>query len=106
MAFVKGTPKPAGSGRKKGQICRLAADVRTKLQEMGCDPIEGLARIGMAAEADGELAVASHCFGRLSKFCYPELRAVEARLVDDQGKDRNLTVEFLDVIVNESDSAA
>src|SRR6185503_2272964 len=82
MPFQKGQPRPANAGRKKGSTCKLTADVRTRLQELGCDPIEGLARVGMAAESKGERAVASRCFAELANYVYPKRRAVEISGID------------------------
>lgn len=82
--------KVEGSGRKRGQTCLLSADVRTRLESMGCDPIEGLARI--AAEPLATLELQAHCYGKLSRFCYPELRATDHRFVDEEGKDRTFTL--------------
>ncbi|HZL57798.1 MAG TPA: hypothetical protein VFC21_11975 [Bryobacteraceae bacterium] len=80
MAFVKGTPKPPGSGRKKGQVCRLAADVRSKLQELGCDPIEGLARLAM--DPDSERPIVARCLTELAQYVYPKRRAIEISGID------------------------
>lgn len=80
MPFAKGTPKPKGSGRKKGQICRLASDVRARLQELGCDPIEGQALIAM--DADVPVAIRQRCFAELSQYVYPKRRSVEISGID------------------------
>lgn len=88
--FQKGHKKIEGSGRKKGQTCILATDVRTRLQELGCDPIAGLAIIAAREDVSPELQ--AHCLGKLSKFCYPELKATDHRFVDEDGKDRSFTL--------------
>jgi len=62
MPAPKGHPK--WGGKKKGsKHLTLAKDVRTKLEEMGCDPISGLAAIAMDENSDP--ALKAHCFGKL-----------------------------------------
>ncbi len=80
MKFQKGHKKVPGSGRRKGQTCRLAADVRAKLQEMGCDPIEGMAILSM--DESVEVAIRASCFKELAQYCYPKRRAVEISGLD------------------------
>jgi len=43
---------------------------------MGCDPIEGLARIALDPEIRPELRV--RCFAELAQYVYPKRKAVEA----------------------------
>lgn len=43
--FTPGTPKPAGSGRKRGQPNRITLEVAEKLRRLDCDPMEGMATI-------------------------------------------------------------
>lgn len=76
MPFAKGMQKVAGSGRKKGEGGKLARDVSTRLESMGCDPIAGLARIAIACE-QSEPAISAHCYAKLANKVYPDRRAVE-----------------------------
>ena len=41
-----------GPGRPPGSISSRTRLIQEKLADMGCDPIEGMAKIGMAAEKD------------------------------------------------------
>lgn len=75
MPFVKGTPKPPGSGRKKGSINKLALTVASKLEELGCDPIEGMALI--AADRNCPRDVRVKCYAELAQYVYPKRKAVE-----------------------------
>ncbi|MEW5251268.1 hypothetical protein [Microbulbifer sp. 2201CG32-9] len=43
-------------GRTKGTPNKRTQQVQEKLQALGCDPVEGLARIGMQAERDAREA--------------------------------------------------
>ena len=45
-------------GRSKGTPNKATLEVQERLEELGCDPIEGMARIGMEAEQRGEFQLA------------------------------------------------
>lgn len=94
MPFKPGDPKPPGSGRKKKTeafyprlsprnedtakpLPKLARYVTERLEQLGLDPIAGLARIGIKAEEAGEFGVARLCYSDLAQFVYPRRRAVE-----------------------------
>ena len=78
MPFKKGDPKPPGSGRKKGQKSKDKQALEAKLDALKCgDPIEALARVGMQAEADGDLSVAANCYKELAQYRWPKLKAIE-----------------------------
>lgn len=81
MPFVKGQKRPKGAGRKKGEPGKLARDVQSRLEELGCDPIAGLARIAKATEKS-EPAVSAHCYKALANKIYPDRKAVEHAGVD------------------------
>ncbi len=80
MPFVKGMKKVAGSGRKVGTPCKLASDVRARLQELGCDPIEGMAKLAMDEKTP--VAIAQRCHAELAQYVYPKRRAVEISGID------------------------
>lgn len=50
MGAPKGRPKPAGAGRKKGTLNKANKSMQEKLDALGCDPIEGMARIAVDCE--------------------------------------------------------
>ncbi len=90
MPFVKGGSKPAGSGRKKGQLAikrhevqpgnaprhtPLTAKVADRLAALGCDPIEILAKVAMDKNHAIELRVS--CAKELASYVYPKLKAIE-----------------------------
>lgn len=92
MPFKPGDAKPPNSGRKKGQgdavprvrtegtttpRPKFTREVSERLEVLGLDPISGLARIGIRAEAAGELAIAKSCYAELAQYVYPKRRAVE-----------------------------
>lgn len=73
MPFQKGRAKTGG--KKKGYINKLAATVREKLEELGCDPIEGMARI--ALDEKNAIEVRVKCQSELANYIYPKRKAVE-----------------------------
>lgn len=94
MPFQKGMRKVPGSGRKPGQTCRLAADVRTKLQEMGCDPIEGLARLAM--DPKSERPIVARCLTELAQYVYPKRRSVEISGIDGAAIEVNANTSAIE----------
>ena len=48
--FTKGTPKPPGSGRKKGQVNRSTREARERLADHGCNLDLALANAIMAKD--------------------------------------------------------
>src|SRR5215468_3229729 len=75
MPFKKGMNKVAGSGRKKGIIPPDKKTVREMLAAIGCDPIEGLARIAMDENENKQLR--ARCYTELAGYCWPKLRSIE-----------------------------
>lgn len=66
---------PKSGGRAKGTPNRKTQEVANKLYELGCDPIEGMARIAMDNTQPTELRV--RCYAELAVYMYPKRKAVE-----------------------------
>jgi hypothetical protein len=101
MPFVKGMPRPAGAGRRKGSPQKLppkdkpdigyksqstgprisvgstvmGRDVSARLRALGCDPIEGMAILAMDKGNSPELR--GRMFSELAQYEYPKLKAIE-----------------------------
>lgn len=93
--FQRGSARPDGAGRRSGELYGVRARIANKLDEMGVDPITGLALLGWMREkcapCRGKGKVAKDANKKLSKsnplvqctFCHgttfeyipPELRA-------------------------------
>lgn len=82
----RGGSKPGErrGGRVKGTPNRATLDVADKLRKLGCDPIEGMARIAMGVDGDGnplnpqpsiELTAKMHA--ELAQYVAPKRKAVE-----------------------------
>jgi hypothetical protein len=70
-----GTPKPGD--RRTGTPKERSTDLspRARLEELGCDPIEGMARIAMDEKNAPELR--ARMYKELALLAYPRLKAVE-----------------------------
>jgi hypothetical protein len=62
-------------GRQKGTPNRLTTTVRETLEEMGCNPIQGMARIAMNPKASLELQ--GRMYAELAQYEYPKRKAIE-----------------------------
>jgi hypothetical protein len=73
-------PGERRGGRKKGTPNRRTTEVTERLAELGCGPIEGMARIAMDDANAPELR--GRMFSELAGFVAPKRRAVEHTGVD------------------------
>jgi hypothetical protein len=93
MPFATGTPKPTGSGRKKGTPNRSSLEVAERLRELDCDPIEGMARIAMDEKHTPELR--ARMYSELATYLFPKRRAVELAADPVTPQQSKLVVEFV-----------
>ena len=70
-----GSPKTGG--RKKGTPNKKSQDVQAKLDALGCDPIEGMAKIAQQAMSEGDLPLAGNMFKELAQYVTPKLKSIE-----------------------------
>lgn len=92
MPFTQGMKRPANAGRKRGSPTKRTAEVRERLAALNCDPIEGMARIALNKRVD--VGIRAGMYKELAKYVAPQLRAMDHRLVDDEGKDRSFLGEI------------
>lgn len=62
-------------GRAPGTPNRTTAEVRERLESLGCDPIAGMARIAMNPRVKVE--VRARIYAELAQYVYPKRKAVE-----------------------------
>ena len=93
MPFATGTPKPAGSGRKKGTPNRSSLEAAERLRELNCDPIEGMARIAMDEKHSPELR--GRMFAELAHYVAAKPKAVELAADPVAPAQSKLVVEFV-----------
>lgn len=58
-------------------------DIAERLKELGVDPVEGMARIALTAERNGNLVLAQKTYADLLQYCAPKLKAVEHSIAPD-----------------------
>ena len=92
MPFTTGHPKLANSGRRKGTPNRLTGDIAARLEALGCDPIEGMARLAMDEENTPELR--GRMYAELSSYLYPKRKSVELASDTHSGVPRLITVRY------------
>lgn len=76
MARPKGTKNP-NAGRKKGTPNKDKQALRERLAAMGCDPIDGMAKIAQEAMSEKDYPLAGNMFKELARYTYPALKAIE-----------------------------
>ena len=64
-----------GPGRPKGSRTKQQLQVEERLRELGCDPIEGMARIAMDETMPIEVRV--RMYAELAQYIAPKRRAIE-----------------------------
>ena len=77
-------------GRTAGTPNKRTLDVIERLDEFGCDPIEGMAKIALDPQTPIELR--ARMFSDLAQYVAPKRRAVEHSPSDGTG---NLTISWL-----------
>jgi len=101
MPFVAGQPKPANSGRKRGTNAKrinvghtqMSGPVSERLRALGCDPIEGMARLAMDVNNTPELR--GRMYAELAQYEHPKRRAIEHSLGPDPTEELGSAKESL-----------
>lgn len=62
-------------GRKRGTPNKKTLDAAERLAALGCDPLEGMARIAMSEDA--ELPLRGRMYIELAQYLYPKRKAVD-----------------------------
>lgn len=73
MPFQKGRAKTGG--KKSGTHNKITRDVVALLDSLGCNPLEGLARI--ATDEKVPIAIRARCHAEVAKYVHPQLKSVE-----------------------------
>ncbi len=66
-------------GRKKGTPNKRTADIQARLDKMGCDPIEGMARIAKDAMKAKNPNLALTAYKELAQYVAPKRKSVEMK---------------------------
>lgn len=82
-------------GRVKGSVNKSTRDVTTRLADLNCDPIEGMARIALNEQNPPELR--GRMFAELAQYVAPKRKAVEHSGVNGEPlQRRNITIRFVE----------
>lgn len=73
MPRPKGLPKTGG--RRSGTPNKRQHELTVKLEQLGCDPIEGLAQMAMDPQTAPELKV--RCYAELAQYVHAKRKAVD-----------------------------
>ena len=76
----KGGKRP-GAGRPKGAINKRSKELTERLDDLGVDPIEGMAMISADPTTSPELKF--QCFKELAQYIAPKPKAVEQHTTGD-----------------------
>ena len=87
-------PGERRGGRTKGTPNKRTLEVQERLQELGCDPIEGMVRIGTAAEQRGEYQLAGQMYKELAQYVAPKRRVTQHSA--DPDKPHELVIRIID----------
>ena len=90
MGRPKGLVKTGG--RKAGTPNRNTQDLIERLATLGCDPIEGLARIAMDPATKPELKF--RCFAELAQYVHPKRKATDI-LIESTEQPPKLVIEYI-----------
>src|SRR5215510_8621978 len=78
-------------GRLKGTPNKRTQDLTERLAELGCDPVEGMAKLAMDPNNSPDLK--GRMYAELAQYVYPKRRAVEQTVIDP--KDEMTEEEIL-----------
>ena len=106
---MRGAPK--GNQNRKGKVNKRSVEIAERLESMGCDPIEGMARIALDCEtafysklkelAQGEdidipglykdLGLAGQMYKELAQYVAPKRKAIEMNVTGKMSLEQMLT---------------
>lgn len=92
-------------GRSSGTVNKRTEDVIERLQALGRDPIEGMAKLAMDETID--LSIRAQMYKELAQYVAPKRKAVEMQIDVDEGISMapiSATEELLKRIRNEQES--
>ena len=76
--------RPPGAGRRKGTPNKIAGEAAERLQELGCDPLEGMVEIAMSKNTPLELRC--RMFSELAQYVWPKRKSVDTYVQQQPGR--------------------
>ena len=86
-------------GRVRGTPNQRTQDIQRLLDQMGCDPIEGMARIAM--DVDNPVEIRARMYAELAQYIAPKRKSIEMgngdadRVIFNIGIDRRATAHVI-----------
>lgn len=84
-------------GRKTGTTNKKTQSVIDKLEELKCDPIEGMAKIAKQAMGEGDLQLAGNMYKELAQYVAPKRKSIEITGEDGGPIKTSSTFNFIPV---------
>lgn len=84
-------------GRKTGTPNKRTAEVSNRLSELGCDPIEGMAKLAMDEGNSPELR--GRMYAELAGFVVPKRKAIDFRDVTTARPAKELSDDELNTLI-------
>src|SRR5215468_6513257 len=96
-AMTMGMGRPKGlaktGGRRLGTLNKNSQALSERLESLGCDPIEGLAKIALDPATKPELKV--RCFAELAQYVYPKRKATDISLNGSTEQQPKIVIEYI-----------
>lgn len=93
MPFQKGAPRHPDAGRKPGSHNKLTLLAVTRLEELGCDPIEGMIIIAKDPQSSPELR--GKMYSELAQYAYPKRKAIDHNITGGLSLEHTNAAELL-----------
>jgi hypothetical protein len=93
---IMGRPKGLAKtgGRKLGTPNKNSQALSERLENLCCDPLEGLAKIALDPATKPELKF--RCFAELAQYVYPKRKAVDLALNEwDENRSPKVIIEYI-----------
>src|SRR5215510_2519845 len=84
--------------RVKGTPNKRTRDLTERLAELGCDPVEGMARLAMDPNSSPDLK--GRLYAELAQYVYPKRRAVEQTVIDprDEMTEEEILIKIREIL--------
>ncbi len=91
-------------GRRKGSLNRRTVEASVKLDALGCDPLEGAARIAM--DESIPIEVRGRMYAELAVYMYPKRRAIDFKDLSPQRPSLEMSDAELTAILSSEGAKA
>jgi hypothetical protein len=82
-------------GRQKGTPNKATQSIQQRLDDLGCDPIEGMVKIANEALNNADLQLAGNMYKELAQYVAPKRKSIEHTGVDGETLQLVTRVELI-----------